>query len=92
MSISESTVKRRRKEMALHGSGSTMKTIDPIEAEQLVLKALDKDPSKRSGIRTIHQRIAFDSGTHLSRCVRSTLGLRWISNTPSFVFFQRFHK
>jgi len=35
-----------------------MKTIDPIEAQQLVLKALDKDPAKQSGVWTIYQRIA----------------------------------
>ena len=46
MCISASTVKRHRKEMELHGSGSTMKTIDPHEAEQLIVKALDKDPAK----------------------------------------------
>ena len=70
-----------------------MKTIDPIEAEQLVLKALDKDPAKRSGIRTIHQKVAFDSGIHLSRCVCSTLSLRLcISNTSSLIFYQRLCK
>ena len=69
--------------MALRGSGSTMKTIDPIEAEQLVLKALDKDPSKRSGVRTIHQKVAYDSGIHLSRWVCSTLCPRCLSNTPN---------
>jgi len=64
---SVSTVKRRRKEIGLHGSGATMKTIDPSEAEQLVVKALDKDPAKRSGVRTIHQKVAFDDGIHLTR-------------------------
>ena len=44
-----------------------MKTIDLSEAEQLVIKAMDKDPAKRSGVRTIHQKIAFDEKTHLSR-------------------------
>jgi hypothetical protein len=44
-----------------------MKTIDPSEGEQLVLKALDKDPAKCSGVRTIHQKIAFDDGIHLSQ-------------------------
>jgi len=68
-SISASTVKRRRKEMKFCGSGSTMKTIDQYEAEQLVVKAMDKDPAKRSGVQTIHHRVAFDSGVHLSRSV-----------------------
>ena len=44
--ISASTVKHHPKEMGLHGSGSTMKTIDPHEAEQLIVKALNKDPAK----------------------------------------------
>jgi len=65
-SNSASTVKRRRKEMKFHGSRSTMKTLDPYEAEQLVVKAMDKDPAKRSGVQTIHHRVAFDSTVHLS--------------------------
>ena len=67
MLVSDSTIKRRRKELGLHGSKTTMKTIDPSEAQQLVIKAMDKDPAKRSGVRTIHQKIAFDEKTHLSR-------------------------
>jgi hypothetical protein len=65
-SNSASTVKRHQKVMKFQGSGSTMKTIDPYEAEQLVVKALDKDPAKQSGVQTIHHRVAFDSGAHLS--------------------------
>ena len=53
--------------MGLQGSASTMKTIDPSAAEQLVVKVVDKDPAKRSGVQTIHQRIAFDDGIHLTR-------------------------
>jgi hypothetical protein len=67
MFVSGSTVKRRRKELGLHGSRATMKTIDPSEAEQLVIKAMDKDPAKRSGVRTVHHKIAFDEKVHLSR-------------------------
>jgi len=52
--------------MEFWGSGSTMKTIDPYKAEQLVLKALDKDPAKQLGLQTIHHRGAFESGVHLS--------------------------
>lgn len=44
-----------------------MKTIDPSKGEQLVLKALDKDPAKCSGVRTIHQEIAFNDGIHLTQ-------------------------
>ena len=67
MLVSGSTVKRRRKELGLHGSKATMKTIDLSEAEQLVIKAMDKDPAKHSGVRTIHHKIAFDEKIHLSR-------------------------
>ena len=67
MLVSDSTVKRRRKELGLHGSETTMKTIDISEAEQLVIKAMDKDPAKRSGVWTMHHRIAFDEKTHLTR-------------------------
>ena len=67
MFFSDSTVKRRRKELGLYGSKATMKTIDPSLAEQLVIKAMDKDPAKRSGVRTIHQKIAFEEKIHLSR-------------------------
>ncbi|KAM6499101.1 hypothetical protein JOM56_004609 [Amanita muscaria] len=65
--MSASTVKRRRKDLELRGSAATTKTIDPAEAEQLVLKALDKDPAKCSGMRTIHQKIAFDDNIHLTQ-------------------------
>jgi hypothetical protein len=67
MLLSDSTVKRRRKELGLHGSKATMKIIDQSEAEQLVIKAMDNDPAKRSGVRTIHHKIAFDEKIHLSR-------------------------
>jgi hypothetical protein len=60
-------VKRRRKELDLKGSGSTMRTIDPATAEQLVIDQMDKDPAKRSGVRTIQQKIAFENAIHLTR-------------------------
>lgn len=81
---SASTVKRRRKEMKFRGSNSTMKTIDPYEAEQLVLKAIDKDPARRSGVQNIHQRVAFESGVHLSRFV---VFLRYFSKSYTLLFF-----
>lgn len=37
------------------------------EAEQLVLNQMDKDSSRRQGIRTVQARIAFDTDTHLTR-------------------------
>lgn len=65
--VSDSTVKRRRKELGLHGSKATMKIIDLSLAEQLVINAMEKDPAKRSGVRTIHHKIAFEEKTHLAR-------------------------
>ena len=67
MFVSDSTVKRRRKELGLYRSKAMMKTIDLSLAEQLVIKAMDKDPAKRSGVCTIHQKIAFEEKTHLAR-------------------------
>jgi hypothetical protein len=64
---SASTVKRRRKEMMLKGSGATMKTIDIGNAEQLIVNKMDKDPAKRAGVRTIMHKIAFEDGIHLTR-------------------------
>ena len=51
----------------MKGSKSVMKTIDLSDAEQLVMSALDRDPVKRSGVRTIHKKIAFDDEIHLMR-------------------------
>ena len=66
-STSASTVKTRRKEMNLIGSGATMKIIDPGNAEQLVVNKMDKDPAKCAGMRTIMHKIAFEDGIHLTR-------------------------
>ena len=44
-----------------------MKTIDPAEAEQLVVAQMDADISKRAGVRTIQRRIAFEEKIHLPR-------------------------
>ena len=65
MFISKSIVNQCQKEMGLQGSASTMKTMDLSAAEQLVVKVVDKDPAKCSGVQTIHQRIAFDNGIYL---------------------------
>lgn len=46
-----------------------MRNIDPAEAEQLVVSAMNKDPARRSGVRTIHSKIVFETGTHLTRYV-----------------------
>ena len=37
------------------------------EAEQLVLDQMDKDPSRRQGVRTIQAKVAFESSHHLGR-------------------------
>lgn len=37
------------------------------EAEQLVLAQMDKDPSRRQGVRTIQGKIAFHTHHHLTR-------------------------
>jgi hypothetical protein len=37
------------------------------EAAQLVLDQMDKDPSRRQGVRTIQAKIAFDTEQHLPR-------------------------
>ena len=64
---SATTVKRRRKELGLTGSGVTTRAMPLQEAEQLVIAQLDKDPQKRHGVRTIQHKIAFEQGTHLTR-------------------------
>jgi hypothetical protein len=53
--------------MMLKGSGATMKTIDPGNAEQLVVDQMDKDPAKRAGVRTVMHKIAFEDGIHMTR-------------------------
>ncbi|KAF8967102.1 hypothetical protein BDZ97DRAFT_1903511 [Flammula alnicola] len=53
------TVKKRRQQLGLVGSRKTMKTIDPKEAEQLVLDQMDRDPAR-------HQAYG-RTGQHLTR-------------------------
>jgi len=38
-------VKKRRQQLGLTGSRKNMKTLDPKEAEQLVLDQMDRDPA-----------------------------------------------
>lgn len=61
------TVKRRRNELGLTGSRTNTKNMPRQEAEQLVLDQMDKDPSRRQGIRTIQAKIAFEKEQHLTR-------------------------
>ncbi|KAJ7210229.1 hypothetical protein C8J57DRAFT_1454178 [Mycena rebaudengoi] len=64
---SASTVKRRRKELGLTGGASTLKKFAKIDAEQLVINQMDKDTAKRSGVRTIWAKVAFEESVILPR-------------------------
>jgi hypothetical protein len=64
---SDRSVKRRRGQLGLTGSRTTTKIMPRQEAEQLVLDQMDKDPSRRQGVRTIQAKVAFDSYHHLTR-------------------------
>lgn len=64
---SASSVKRRRKELYLQGSGSTSKSIPVDQARQLVINAMDVDRARRTGVKGIQHKIAFDTATHLRR-------------------------
>ncbi|KAI0309245.1 hypothetical protein OF83DRAFT_1166884 [Amylostereum chailletii] len=68
---SASTVKRRRKELGLHASVVTSKTMPSDVAEQLVLKQMERDPAMRQGVRTMQAKVAYESGVHLPRYVVS---------------------
>jgi hypothetical protein len=73
---SASSVKRRRRELGLKGSGATAKTIPHTEAEQLVLNQLGEDPASNHGVQTIQSKIAFNTGIHLRRSVRNVVAIR----------------
>lgn len=60
-------MKRRRNELGLSGSGKTTKRMPAKEKEQLVLNQMDQDPARRQGVITTQQKIAFHTGTHLTR-------------------------
>ncbi|KAJ7161620.1 hypothetical protein C8R46DRAFT_1164479 [Mycena filopes] len=64
---SASTVKRRRKVLGLTGGAATLKKMVETDAVQLVLDKMDKDPAKRSGVRTIRATVAFQDGVILPR-------------------------
>ncbi|KDR70412.1 hypothetical protein GALMADRAFT_230064 [Galerina marginata CBS 339.88] len=61
------TVKKRRKELGLVGSRTTMKMLDPKEAEQLVLDQMDRDLARHQGPRVIRHKLAVRTGHHLTR-------------------------
>jgi hypothetical protein len=64
---SASSVKRRRRKLGLMGSGATAKSLPLVDAEQLVLNQVAKDPASNRGVQTIMNRVAFDEGIHLPR-------------------------
>ena len=64
---SASSVKRRRKELGLQGSGNTTKSMPADQARQLVINAMDIDRARRTGVKGIQHKIAFDTKTHLTR-------------------------
>ncbi|OCH84308.1 hypothetical protein OBBRIDRAFT_808335 [Obba rivulosa] len=65
--MSASTVKHRRKELGLFGSGVTTRRMPDTVSTQLVLAQMDKDPAKRHGVRTIQYKIAHERAVHLTR-------------------------
>lgn len=66
-SHSESSVKRRRKELALVGSGPTTRSLPHAVKEQLVLDQMNRDPAKRHGVETIQSKVAFNEEIHLTK-------------------------
>ena len=64
---SDSTVKRRRRELGLKGSGATTREMPYQQKLQLVMDELDSDPSRGRGLDNIRHRIAFNHGIHLTR-------------------------
>jgi hypothetical protein len=58
---SETSVKRWRKALGLHGSKSDfVKSLPANVKEQIVLKQLDKDPAQKQGLATIKVKVNFD--------------------------------
>ncbi|KAF9511735.1 hypothetical protein BS47DRAFT_1363611 [Hydnum rufescens UP504] len=51
ITMSARTVKRRRQELGIYGSGHTTKTMSHEQKTQLVLDAIQKDPNQRNGTR-----------------------------------------
>ncbi|THG92517.1 hypothetical protein EW026_g8404 [Hermanssonia centrifuga] len=67
LQMSDTTVKRRRRELGLVGSKVNAREIPLQQAEQLVLQQLDQDPAKHHGVCTIQAKVAFNSGVHIAR-------------------------
>lgn len=70
---SATSVKWRHKALGFVGSGTTIKGMSINDAEQLVLAQMNKDPAQRHGVKTIQQKVAFHSETHLTWYVALSL-------------------
>lgn len=61
------TVRRRRKNLGLMGSGTTTRTIPDGQKRQLIFDQMAKDPSRNRGPAMVKEAIAKDEGIHLTR-------------------------
>ncbi|KAJ7200544.1 hypothetical protein GGX14DRAFT_372082 [Mycena pura] len=71
--MSAKTVQRRREKYGLYGGKKTMEKLSFAEAEQLVVTEMDRDVSKRAGVRTIRAKVAFNSAVSLPRALVSDI-------------------
>ena len=68
---SSGTVKRRRMKLGFAASRVVAKTLSRQEMEDMVVKEMNEDLSRHSGVRTITAKVALNSETHIPRCVDS---------------------
>ena len=61
------TIRKCRDQIGLTGSRKTVKTLNPKEAEQLVMDQMDADATRHQGPRMIRHEIAMRTGKHLPR-------------------------
>lgn len=64
---SESSIKWWCKELALAGSGPTMRSLPHTIKEQLVLDQMNWDPAKQHGVETIQNKIVFNDKIHITK-------------------------
>ncbi|KAI0061719.1 hypothetical protein BV25DRAFT_1857161 [Artomyces pyxidatus] len=67
ITMSVSTVARRRKALGLRGSGAMTRATPDAVKKQLVLNQLAKNPMQKNGPRAIKEAIAAETGVHLTR-------------------------
>ncbi|KAI0367996.1 hypothetical protein BV20DRAFT_949050 [Pilatotrama ljubarskyi] len=65
--MSASTVTRRRKDLGLKGSGANTKELPDCEKRQLILDQMAKNPTRGIGPRRMKEKIAEETGQHLTR-------------------------